>query len=481
MRIVKKLQLELGETAIENIKFDPKSRDDIPALLIGLQHIYSDPATRKKLFSILEEKFSPEVNLKVGRPGMDIWRVVVLGVLKQGLGCDFDRLCSLANSYKELRQMLGHSDYEEQYLYDMRRIVDNVSLLTPELLNEIGKLVVSSGHKVAKKKPGDKLRARCDSFVVETNVHYPTDINLLYDATRCMVRVTAHAAEEYDTGEWRKLKDHLKKLRSSYNSVRGRRKGDERAKRVKDYLSLCRGLLKKCEKTLSVLMVGGGDVGLQAAISSIEHYRGHTIRQIDQVRRRILNGEVIPQEEKVFSVFEEHTRWISKGKAGKPVELGVPVSVMEDQHRFVLGYKIMWKEHDVDVPVDMVKDVKREYQDLSSCSFDKGFWSKGNRKALDELLESNVLPKKGKLNAVEREREEGEEFVRMRRRHPGIESAINALEHKGLDRIRSRGKRGFARMVALSMLAANLHRLGSMIKKERKKKEEKLKRQRKAA
>lgn len=480
MRIIKKLQLELGETAIENIKFDPKSRDDIPALLIGLQHIYSDPATREKLFSLLEEKFSPKVNLKVGRPGMDIWRVMVLGVLKQGLGCDFDRLCSLANSYKELRQMLGHSDYEEQYLYEMRRIVDNVSLLTPELLNEIGGLVVESGHKAAKKKPGDKLRARCDSFVVETDVHYPTDINLLYDATRCLVREASQAAEECEAGGWRKHKHLLKKLRSSFNSVRGRRKGEERAKRVKRYLSLCGELVNKSEETLSALIVAGGGVRIQAAISSIEHYRGHAVRQMDQVRRRILHGEVIPQGEKVFSVFEEHTRWISKGKAGRPVELGVPVSVMEDQHRFILGYRIMWKEHDVDVAVDMVKDVQREYQGLSSCSFDKGFWSKGNRKALDELLESNVLPKKGRLNAVEREREEGEEFVRMRRRHPGIESAINALEHKGLDRVRSRGKSGFARMVALSMLAANLHRLGSMIRKAQQKKE-KLKRLRKAA
>ena len=82
----KKLQLELGETPIENIKFNPKSRDDIPAVLIGLQHIYSDPRTRQKLFSLLEEKFSPKVNLKVGRPGMDIWRVVMLGALKAGSG-----------------------------------------------------------------------------------------------------------------------------------------------------------------------------------------------------------------------------------------------------------------------------------------------------------------------------------------------------------------------------------------------------------
>lgn len=311
MRTIKKLQLELGETAIENIKFNPKSRDDIPALLIGLQHIYSDPVTREELFSLLEEKFSPEVNLKVGRPGMDIWRVVVLGVLKQGLGCDFDRLCSLANSYKELRQMLGHSDYEEQYLYDMRRIVDNVSLLTPELLNEIGR---------------------------------------------------------------------------------------------------------------------------------INYYKAHAVRQIDQVRRRIIHGEVIPQEEKVFSVFEPHTRWIVKGKAGVPVELGVPVCIVEDQYQFILNHRVMWEQSDVDVCVPFIEETKRMYPEFEACSFDQGFHSPKNRKSLDEILEGNYLPKKGKLGKKDKQRQGAEEFKEARKQHPAVESAINGLNHKGCDKVRVHGK-----------------------------------------
>ena len=69
-----------------------------------------------------------------------------------------------------------------------KRWSDNVSLLTPELLSAVGRLVVESGHKVAKKKPGEPLRGRCDSFVVETDVHYPTDVSLLWDAVRCLLR-----------------------------------------------------------------------------------------------------------------------------------------------------------------------------------------------------------------------------------------------------------------------------------------------------
>ena len=68
----------------------------------------------------------------------------------------------------------------------------------------------------------------------------------------------------------------------------------------------------------------------------------------DQIVRRVLKGETIPASEKIFSVFEEHTRWISKGKAARPVELGVPLAVMEDQHQFILDYRIMWEGSDVD-------------------------------------------------------------------------------------------------------------------------------------
>ena len=67
-------------------------------------------------------------------------------------------------------------------------LVDNVNLLTPKLLGEVNQLIVESGHTVMGKKPGEPLCGCCDSFVVETNVHYPTDVNLSWDAMRCMLR-----------------------------------------------------------------------------------------------------------------------------------------------------------------------------------------------------------------------------------------------------------------------------------------------------
>ena len=111
----------------------------------------------------------------------------VLAVVKQRLGYDFDRLHDTVNQHMTLRQFLDHTDSDKKR-YHYQTLVDNVSLLTPEVLGKVNQLIVESGHTVVGKKPGKPLRGRCVSFVVETNVHYPTDVNLLLDALRCMLR-----------------------------------------------------------------------------------------------------------------------------------------------------------------------------------------------------------------------------------------------------------------------------------------------------
>jgi len=85
MRRVENPQLKLGELPVADIKIDLKSRDDIPPLLLGLQYIYTNRALRDKVFSILEEVISPNTDINNGRPGMEQWKIFVLGVLRLNL------------------------------------------------------------------------------------------------------------------------------------------------------------------------------------------------------------------------------------------------------------------------------------------------------------------------------------------------------------------------------------------------------------
>ena len=383
-----------------------------------------------------------------------------MGVVKQGLGCDFDRLHDLVNEHKTLRKFLGHPAISDK-LYHYQTLVDNVSLLNPELLGKVNHLIVESGHKVVGKKPGEPLRGRCDSFVVETNVRHPTDVSLLWDAMRCMYRHAGLLGSKHKVPDWRQWQHLQNTLEKKFNKIRKTRRASR--KDIKAYLKLCAELIGRVKALLLELAAKGVP---PQKINKITNFVMHAVRQIDQIDRRLLKGETIPQNEKVFSIFEPHTRWISKGKAGRPVELGVPVGIAEDQYQFILHYEIMWTGSDVDFAVPLVEIPKELFPDFCATSFDRGFHSPANRTRLDEVLVDNVLPKKGRLSKADREREQGETFVAMRRQHPAVESAINNLEHRGLDRVRSKGRKGFARSVALAVVALNVHRLGRVLRQQ---------------
>ena len=158
MRQIIDPQLQFGEQDIGAIELDPKSRDDIPQLLRGLQYIYTTPDLRARVFAILAEVIPAGVNgqadANTGRPGMEQWKILVLGVLRLGLNADYDRVHELANEHKTIRQMLGHSGWAdgEADRYQLQTIKDNLRLFTPEILDRINQEVVAAGHRLVKKK-----------------------------------------------------------------------------------------------------------------------------------------------------------------------------------------------------------------------------------------------------------------------------------------------------------------------------------------
>jgi len=144
-------QMMLGEVDISKIEFDARSRDEIPQLLAGLRHIYCTPSLREKVFGILAEHIPGDKSAETGRPGMDLWPVLVLGTLRLNCNWDFDKLKEMADNHLTLREMLGHVRWLDGPKYPLQTLRDNVSLLTPELLGEINVAVVKAGHSLVKK------------------------------------------------------------------------------------------------------------------------------------------------------------------------------------------------------------------------------------------------------------------------------------------------------------------------------------------
>ena len=481
MRQVINPQMQFGEQDISAIEFDPKSRDDIPQILRGLQYIYITPELRERVFAILAEVTPPSTidgkdapaDANTGRPGMEQWKILVLGILRLGLNADFDRVHELANQHNTIRLMLGHGDWADDTQYNLQTLKDNLRLFTPELLDRINQEVVSAGHALIKKGPQETLNGRCDSFVVETDVHYPTDSNLLFDALRKTIEVCAQLCDEQDLSDWRQSAYNIRQLKKLYrraqrikhSTSKDEAKREARREEIKEahraYLEQAEAYLRRARDTGVTLVIGCGVLPL--LLAELEAYIAHAERQIDQIRRRVIHGETIPHAEKMFSIFEPHTEWISKGKAGVPVELGRRVCVLEDQHRFILYHQVMEKITDDQVAVEMVEESRKRFPQLASVSMDKGFHSPANQRDLKERLDRVVLPKKGKLSAAEKAREGDPEFIRLRRSHSAVESAINALEVHGLDKCPDHGIGGFKRYVALAVVARNIQRVGAIL------------------
>jgi IS5 family transposase len=475
MRKVIENQLKIGQSDIPNIEIDLTCRDEIPQLLLGLQYIYSNRQMRNEVFKILKKIIPKKVDADKGRPGMDLWKILVLGTLRLNCNWDFDKLHNIANEHKTVRAFLGHTIFEFDQSYGLQTIKDNISLLTPELLDEVNRLTVNAGHDLVRKKDEvPVLKGRCDSFVLETDVHYPTDINLLFDAIRKIVFLTGRLCSDLGITEWRQYRHIFKKIKKQFNFVRklkrssskNREKKAQRDQLIKDahmaYVDMVEVYVQRAKGSIAIL--NGMGIGSVASILSIENYIAHAQRQIGQIRRRVKDGETIPHHEKVFSIFEEHTEWISKGKAGVPQELGLGVCVLEDQYGFILHHHVMEKQKDVDIAVMMVAEAKRKFATLSCCSFDRGFYSPANRQQLQDFLDDVVLPKKGKLSQADKQIEFSEEFIETRHKHAAVESAINALENHGLDRCLDFGLKGFKRYVALAVLARNIQILGAKLR-----------------
>jgi transposase, IS5 family len=416
---------------------------------------------------------------------MTLWKILVLGTLRLNCNFDFDKVQEMANQHRTLRQMLGHGFLDDNKEYAIQTIKDNVQLLTPEILDQINEIVVKEGHKLVMGKKKENLRCSCDSFVVETDVHYPTDINLLFDAIRKVISLIGYFCEEMGITDWRQSKHNLKRIKRLFRKCQNLRHSrsknpDKKAERQQFIIEAHEAYIDLVQSSLIRVKITMKKYAAEFPVLTgvaIDEYIKHADRQIDQIKRRIIQGETIPHHEKIFSIFEEHTEWIVKGKAGISQELGHLVCIIKDQFGFILNHRVMEKEKDINIAVSFTGETKEKFPEMTGCSFDGGFYSPENKEKLKEMLNSVTLPKKGRLTLKEQEEEYSEEFIKSKRKHSAVEASISTLENHGLDRCLDMGLHGFKRYVSLAVLARNIQILGNHIQQKKLKKLERREKQ----
>jgi hypothetical protein len=464
-------QPDLHLTPIEKIRLPLKSRDELPAILAGLQWIWMHPTLKAEIFALLEVQILAGKQA-TGRTGMDLWQILVLGVVRLGLDADWDRMEDMANHHLLVRQMLGVPATpwgEDSRVFGHQTLRDNVALLDDELLQEINARIAAAGREVFAKKAGAPVAAlevKVDSYVLETDVHFPTDLNLLWDAGRkCVDLVEGLLASGYALPGWRKFKVWRRQLKACERTAsqivyRGGPNKEARVQSaVREYLAVGSELSAKVRQSLLGLCNQAVDA---ARWERLAYFHARLDQHLDLVERRLLREETIPAHEKVFSLFEPHTEWIQKGKQRPNVELGHKVLIATDQHQLIQDYAVLLKAAEVDQSIPVADRLLGRYGagSVASLSFDKGFTRAADRELLRLYVPEVVMPKRGKKNRAETARESGKKFVALRKQHSAVESEINSLEHHGLNRCLDVGIKGYRRYVGCGVMSYNLHVIG---------------------
>lgn len=451
---------------IPEVELNLQCRDEIVPILKALQHLYHNENARPAILDLVGKDVNSSSSPKFGRPGLDYWEIVVLAAVRLGCNLDYDKLQDLAENHRKLRQIMGIGTWDEDTVFDWRQIQANITLLRPETIKKRNDLVVAHGHELASKA---MATVRVDAFVVETDIHYPTESSLLDDAFRKILPIACALAALLGLGGWRQHKHLRARVHALAVAIAkaARSKRKDKTERLKaryvPLLELAEKLSRRA-RDLEQKAVLSADLDVGVLHQELQHYLALTEQVLDTAQRRILQGETVPNSAKVFSIFEPHTELINRGKTPQPIQFGHNVLVVEDAAGFICDYQVVpTGQHERDIVVATMKELQERHDGkIKVASFDRGFHTPENQEQLAAIVTPPCLPTTGTQG--KKPRKESVQFRQARQRHPGIESAIGALQSgNGLDHCRDRTEPGYQRYVGLGVLGRNLQVLGKLV------------------
>jgi len=463
-------QQRLDCCTIPEVELNLNCRDEIIPILAGLQHIYSQPRLRDEILGLVARDVNEHSRSDRGREGLDYWHIIVLAAIRLGCNLDYDKLQDLAEQHRTIRQIMGIGDWQQQIDFNWRRISDNICLLKSDTIEAISHCIVDEAYRL---DPDAVKKQRADSFVVETNIHYPSESSLIADGVRKVIDLCVTLSNTYDVAGWRQHEHLLKKVKQTARHIAriSSRKGanyKERLKRqYRKLLGRSEAIVSRANETCETLQTEYElDCLSVPTIAEIKLFIERTEQVCDTARRRVLEGEKVPNEDKLFSMFEPHTQLYRRGKAGQPNQFGRLVLIYEDAAGFISQHHVMPRDaQDQDVAVEQTRKLQERLDNrIEEVSFDRGFHSPENHQQLAEIVSHVCLPKPGSKQSVVQAETASVKFHQAKQRHSGVESAIGALQSgNGLVRCRDESEVGFERYVALAVLGRNIHALGKRL------------------
>lgn len=371
-------------------------------------------------------------------------------------------------SYRDTVIMIENSDFLRNFvklgnkmMMDFTFLCKAYTALSEETWNTING-VLSGYAKKEGKITAERLRI--DTTAYETNIHYPTDSSLLWDSYRTLARVMRDASDEMRAvGLTHRF--HTKKVRKLALFIS--RNSDKKDKRVQQKIKRTyRRLIERVKwidsvgtmamRLLSQIM----EFKAKAAAAEIKHYLPIVEKIIGQAESRVILGKQVPSAEKVYSLFEEHTELIKRGKARKPIEFGHKILLAETGEKFIVHYETMPKQR---ADKELIQQSLSAHNKTFRCrpdilAGDKGFYeSREQIENLAKKIETVAICKKGRRTAEEDQRESTEKFIDGQRFRAGIEGTISVLKRAfKLGKCLFKGFKNFASSVGCAVFCHNL-------------------------
>lgn len=413
----------------------------------------------KSFLQKISEDFKTEKNSNAGAKGMTIEQVVRTAIIKQMYGLSYNRLND------ELNDNISYRKFTKFY-YDkvpkVSTLNENIKRISIAGWEEINNVII----KVAIELEIETGRSiRMDSTGVESNIHYPSDGELLWDCVRVLSRIMELIREDYPEMdfEYHNRQSRAKKRRFK---IKNTNKEEKRKESYKDLIKVSKetqGYAKECVKQLKK-RVKDGDIEAKIYKEELEGYLDSLEIIIEQTERRVLKGEKVEPKDKLVSIFETHTDILSKGK--REVVFGHKILLSGGKSNLILDCVIErgnWS--DAESFIKGIDRMDEKYGNIpEEITTDGGFSSKSNYEyAKEKGIKDVLFTKKGTVKMVELVKT-SRVYKKLKKFRAGIEGCISVMKRVcGLDRCTWKSWRSFQSYVWLSVIVFNLNILAGKL------------------
>ncbi len=345
--------------------------------------------------------------------------------------------------------------------------------LTPQTLRAVNDLVVRAAVELGLE---DGAKLRVDTTVVQTDIHHPTDNTLLWDVIRVVTRLVRRLAKGLELRRIKGFCDRTRAARRRMYQIQRmttRQRHEQQTVTYRVLIDIAEEVVENARAGLErTHMMHGKDMFADMAIDElrrqIEHFCHLGDRVIDQTRRRVLFGEQVATDEKIYSIFEPHTDLIKRGKVRTPVEFGHKVFLAESAQGLITQYEVL-KGNPPD-EAHVASSLQRHRLAFGRApqlyGSDRGFFSEQNLASCQHAgVKVVCIPQRGGKRTARREAyEKSVVFKTGQRFRAGIEGRISVLfRGRGMKRCLAEGRDRFELWVGAAVLANNLMRIAAML------------------